>query len=335
MLFFYCSLILLVLYYFSMSSYGRNRNSASSYQFRSRAGYASGSFAPKGARRYTPKTAAARRYGAARKPGWKPKFATVAYSRDVETKYSDKAIQGAGTNTMTQASDAGGFGHTSTVWRTINFGGSNVPLGTYVQDLFKGVPQDTTVNGRVGNKINVKCVKLKITATASHLRNTPVEAVMAQYGESVIVDDPSELRQYLRTTFRVLVVKDTQVNSQNNVIAYDDVMEVDPATGFAGVHSELKIANMGRFKILTDKIFTLDADDPQKTLSLSYYNLGQVRYNATQAATPPQTALTDVGLYVVFASWVQGGWNLPVANSDRFPVALPVNVSRRLCFTDL
>lgn len=321
-----------------MSSYGRYRNSASSYQFRARPGYASGSFAPKGARRYTPKPAAARRYGAARKPSWKPKFATVAYSRDTETKYSDKAIQGTG-RVMVGAVTAAGFGAFSQGWRNVNFGGAvGTPSTIMQQDLLKGVTQGLTASNRIGNKINVKCMKLKITLTGAWILNSTASLENGQYGESVLDDETPKLRQYLRTTYRVLVVQDSQVNSIENEVNYDEVMEADATTGMAGVHSELKIGNMGRFKILTDKIVNLDATDPQKTLSLNYYNLGPVRYNgATNTTDPvsgpiPGPALTDKSIYIVYAAWTQGANTATIAAG--LPTLDPVNVSRRLCFTD-
>lgn len=82
------------------------------------------------------------------------------------------------------------------------------------------------------------------------------------YGEAVVDDVANTLIQYLRTTYRVCIVRDLQVNSTATQVNWGDVFS--NLDGTAGVHSELNIANMGRFRILMDKLVHLDADDPQK-----------------------------------------------------------------------
>jgi len=264
------------------------------------------------------------------KPRAAARFATVAYTRDVETKYSDKAVQGVGV-VMAGALLAGGYNGYSDGWRTMNFGGTVTPTTDYHQDLLKGVLQNTTAQGRIGNKINVHLMNLKITMTACYLLNATTLFENAQNGEAVIDSVATELRQYLRTTYRIVVIKDTQVNSADKKILYGDVFENDATTGLAGVHSELRVANMGRFKILHDQLVELRADNPQKTLALDFKNIGEVRYNGPQT-DPASPALTDKGIYVVWASWVQGTTTI---TAPYIPQQDNVNVSRRLCFTDI
>ena len=75
-----------------------------------------------------------------------------------------------------------------------------------------------------------------------------------QHGEGIVENE----EEYLRTTYRFVIVKDLQVNSQNTTVSWNDVFENTGAlTG--GIHSELSIENMGRFIVLEDKYFTLDA----------------------------------------------------------------------------
>ena len=298
----------------------RTKSAPSSYRRRT---YGSGSYSKK--------------FGTVQKTrrlkSFKPRFATVGFTRDMETKYADKAIASTG-GTLSKAQGANGWFLTSTTWRAVNFGGDTAGTVTQgQQDLLKGVIQGTTATTRIGNKIRVKELKLKVSFAAAQVVNATTGFENAQYGESVLDETANQLSQYLRTTYRLLVVKDLQVNSAENEIEYSDVMESTAATGFAGVHSELKVANMGRFRIMTDRLFNLDADDPMKTISLNYYDIGDVRYNGTEtsAAVP---ALTNNGIYVVWAMWTQGAVGITAGAGGPTLLGSAVNVSRRLCFQD-
>lgn len=279
------------------------------------------------------------------------KFATVGYSRNVETKYHDKAI-GTLTKNMsktgsvtpgapetTQAAAMGAFAESDRWFITsMNTESSNPgsPGSLYASDLMKGIGTGTTVTGRIGNKIRVKWMKIRYTVTAPYVNNTKSDADNAQYGESALnaksVEADGTLSQFVRATVRVMIVKDTQVNSTDEVIKWDDVMEscngFGPDTGCTnGVHSELRISNMGRFQVLSDRTMELDADDPQKTKVVMLRGIGQVRYNG-----PGVNALTDQGIYVIWAVYC-GGVLMTTLNPDYFKMA-PVVVSRRIAFTD-
>lgn len=60
---------------------------------------------------------------------------------------------------------------------------------------------------------------------------------------------------------------------------------------------------MGRFIVLEDKYFTLDEDTTQNTytFTINGSKIGNVRYNG-----PSDTALTDKGIYVIYAAYVMG-----------------------------
>ena len=77
----------------------------------------------------------------------------------------------------------------------------------------------------------------------------------------------------------MVIVKDLQVNSTDAQITWPQVFDTTGTQ--AGVHSELNVDNMGRFIVLEDKIFTLDADNPQKTcpFMINGSAIGPVRYN--------------------------------------------------------
>lgn len=278
----------------------------------------------------------ARRSLYGRKSSARPRFATVGYKRDIETKYSDKAILGDGglmKDVGLTSLGSIGWSGTSTTWKETSLADATAVGGPSpgAQDLLKGIGQGSTVTTRIGNKITAKCLKIRVTMVAANITNSSTAAANAQHGESSIDTAAGVLNQYLRTTYRVLVVKDTQVNSTDSEITYDMVMETN-ATGVGtgtpgGIHAEQKIANMGRFKVLADKTVNLDADDPMKTIKMNLYKLGSVRYNG-----PTGTALTDKGIYVIWAAFTMGKTDTSFSTPD--PTLSQIVVSSRLCFTD-
>ena len=94
-----------------------------------------------------------------------------------------------------------------------------------------------------------------------------------QNGESLATaTDATSIEQFLRTTWRVVIFKDLQVNSTDPYIGWADVFQnqtvntgsAAPIGEMGGVHSELNISNMGRFRILSDRTVELSAVCPQK-----------------------------------------------------------------------
>jgi len=340
MLFFYYSLILLVLYYFSMYSNGRYRNSASSYQFRARPGYASGSFAPKNARRYTKAagTAATRRYGTARKPAFKPKFAVISYSRDVEKKYLDRALRvlfaAANATSDTPTSDpVDGIMFKALSYRSYSFSGiAEASAVNITNNLLRAMAQGNTVNDRIGQKVTGKYIKGAMTLTAAK-HSVAITGASNMYGEALISETEDPQFQYLRTTWRVAIVRDNQINGTGLDVTWDAVFQlgtkaVDGQDGnVGGVHSELNINNMGRFTVLQDRFFDLDADDPQTTwrYTIPGSQIGQVRYNG-----PDTNSVSDKGIYVVCAAYVNG-----VRQAVTTSISAPtLTMHSRFCFTD-
>lgn len=255
----------------------------------------------------------------------KPRFATVGFARNVEKKYFDKTYQ-ANTNESltgqtTPALANNGVTYISNTWGDYSFGSQVATAAVTSNDMLKGVATGTTARTRIGNKLRVKYVKGAFTFTAAGASSL---ATNDQGGERAIGATPEEYAMYLRTTVRFCIVKDLQVNSTDTQVTWAQVF--DTTNLQAGVHSELNVDNMGRFILLEDKVFTLDADTPQVTcpFNVSGSELGSVRYNG-----PTANALTDKGLYVVWAAFIMG-----VGSAlNGIQMASPVGHSR-LCFTD-
>lgn len=251
----------------------------------------------------------------------KPRFALAGYARNTEKKYFDKTYISNSNEQLTgstTANDSNGVTYISNEWGNYTFG-IQAAQAEVSNDMLKGVATGTTARTRIGNKVKLSYLKGAFTFTAA-----ATTGQSTQNGETVEGDPDGVGGEYLRTTYRFVIVKDMQVNSTDVNITWQQVF--DTTNQQAGVHSELNVDNMGRFIVLEDKIFTVDADSPQKTLpfTISGSKLGSIRYNGPGAA-----ALTDKGCYVVWSAYVMGWRNI----AARIGLPSPVGHSR-MCFTD-
>ena len=155
------------------------------------------------------------------------------------------------------------------------------------------------------------------------------ENVIDDQGGEEVANGTTNGLQYLRTSWRVVIVKDTQSNSTDPQITWDQVFTsgvVKTNEEVGGINSELNIGNMGRFVILSDQYIELSAENPQKTIKfmLPGSKVGSVRYNG-----PSDNALTDKGVYVIAANQTTGAYNAAGAN---YPGMCAVQ--SRFCFVD-
>ena len=187
-------------------------------------------------------------------------------------------------------------------------------------NMLKYLSTGATARLRIGNKITVKYIKGAFTIQAATIG--PVFSGESQNGEAII----GETDQYARTSYRVAIVKDTQVNNTSNTVLWNDVFETNRG-GTGSVHSELKVENMGRFIVLYDKFFNVDADNPIKTVPfwISGSRVGNVRYNDSDAS-----ALTDKGIALIYSAWCPGT-GITAAGAMTLP---KLKFHHRLCFTD-
>lgn len=263
-----------------------------------------------------------------KRSGMIPRFATVGFARNVEKKYFDKTYQANNSESLTGQTaptvNNNGITYISNTWGNYSFGSQVATASVVSNDMLKGVATGTTARTRIGNKLRVSYVKGAFTFNAAITGSGSV-AVKNQGGEALNTEAAVvNVQSYLRTTYRFCIVKDLQVNSTDTQITWAQVF--DTTNLQAGVHSELNVDNMGRFIVIEDKIFTVDADTPQKTCPFMVRgsSLGSIRYNG-----PSEAALTDKGLYIIWAAFVMG--SLMPANLVDLPS--PVGHSR-LCFTD-
>ena len=214
-------------------------------------------------------------------------------------------------------------GFKTSSWYGFNF---NQPLASGVaitQDLTKGIGTGTSTTTRVGNKVKSIYMKGSILVTA----NQENSSTDNQNGEEVV--NNSNSFQYLRTSWRIVIVKDTQSNSTDANITWDQVFSsgaVKSNEEVGGINSELNIGNMGRFIILKDMRCELSAERPQATVPffISGSSVGEVRYNNDTI-----NALTDKGIYIIAANQTTG---LETGGGYAKPGLCAVQ--SRFCFTD-
>lgn len=255
----------------------------------------------------------------------------TGFARNIEKKFNDRLFEGGSLRYSTgdeqYAIRSNGFMWTSTNWYDTSFKGKIPSRVEVSNDLVKGLETGTTARTRIGNKVKGCWIKGTITFTAA--RNVGMgsqgEAIKSQNGEVFVDDDVLSEENYLRTTFRMAIVKDNQVNSTQTHIAWDEVFGGNDKAN--GVHSQQNIDNMGRFTIIEDRKFELYANKPQKTLDFTIpgTNIGSVRYNG-----PSENALTDRGIYIIWAAYTVGA---QYNDTSVMNLAGPTGYSR-FCFTD-
>lgn len=253
---------------------------------------------------------------------YKKSTVNVGYNKNVEKKYFD-----AGENNFTwvRSTVSGGGGLEKFIKLTSTGDQSMVLLENYI----KNIPQGTTVRSRVGNKIKMCYQKFGFNICAA-------KSSRDQNGETVdeaTQPNPGEPVNFMKTTFRIVIVKDLQVNNSTNKIVWGNVFEdrnwIVAPNGteiVMGCVDNLNIANMGRFIILHDSVHQLDATDPMKCVKFTLNTKDVLRFNG-----PGPGALTDKGYYVLVSQdiWSEDS----TVGVDVLPGRVACNV--RCCFADV
>ena len=94
-------------------------------------------------------------------------------------------------------------------------------------DLLKYVDNGANVDQRIGNKVKGNYLKGAMTLTAARQQGASSGATNGdQNGESLATaTDATSIEQFLRTTWRVVIFKDLQVNSTDPYIGWADVFQ--------------------------------------------------------------------------------------------------------------
>lgn len=248
----------------------------------------------------------------------------TGWAMNAEKKYHDMtwASNGLKEDTgFTGAADKDtGYMWKSTEWYNYAFNTAGMTKAVQPNNMMSGVQTGATVRERIGNKVTCVYLKGSLTFTAAC-----VDGIMTpnnQHGEQAMPTTAN----YLRTTYRYAIIKDTQVNSIERDVEWQDVFENGVKSG-AGVHAELKIDNMGRFIVLKEGLVQVDGDDPQKTIKffIGGNRIGNVRYSGAP------TGYTDKSVRMVWAAFSMGVGNVPDTNIWSTSIV----GNSRFCFRDV
>lgn len=195
-----------------------------------------------------------------------------------------------------------------------------------LQNLMNGVG----VKERTGRKIDVEWIKGSFTISAAAVKigqvvsTASVESYLTPYTPAWTTMHA----HYMRTSMRMVIVKDLQYMSSVDTVNWNDVFEI---FGYMGsIHTEQSPESMNRFKILSDQTFVLDGTHPQTTIPfyIKGSDIGEVCYDSDGV-----DAATSCGVHVIWASYTANFWELESISPDAM---LPPTVvgHTRVCFTD-
>lgn len=266
----------------------------------------------------------------------------------VEKKYQDIAL----ITTQVQAGETGkngsvdgsnGVNWQSQQWSNYYFFNKNAGNWSLMtNNLIKSPGQGVGILDRIGNVITVNYVKGRITFTAAK-QCTPSTEGVNQHGEALAAtSDNTVAYQHLRTTIRYCIVLDKQMYNQESsslgALWYNEVFKqssTDEDGAIGGVHSDLRLDHLGRYKVIIDKTINIDADDPQRTVEFfvsgsDLQNGGRVRYSS-----PVETSCTaNQSLHIIWAAFTSeqtAGINTGGSEGLTSPTVV---VNSRMCFID-
>lgn len=257
-----------------------------------------------------------------RRPARKLKMATVGYLKDLEVKYTDTTWVGTTwTPQIISYEQTPGTPASAVVQGIKYMSNLRASTGTSTsQNMVSGVFVGSQATNRVGNRIKGRWLQCGVTLEAA---KSPVQ----QFGEQVNVEGAvTSAQYYMKTNYRIVIVKDKQVNNTTNTINWGDVFGIGltgvDGTSFAGGENR-DIPNMGRFELVKQVRCTVDGDMPMKNVQIGC-PVGYIRYSGGNP-----DSLTNVGYYMLIGQDVLG-----TANSAAYVIAGNVRVTARFSFTD-
>lgn len=174
--------------------------------------------------------------------------------------------------------------------RSFGFG-TNLDVTEYLQPVVSGrvlpfllsaIAQGAGANQRVGNRIMMRNVRFSAILSAAQLIGAPFsQAELAgNVGNLGAATESSGLaassawtpQKFIRTTFRVMFVRDRMVSLTGSVPSAPLSPAIDDILALGGglyTTANLNLASLGRFQILYDRKFTCDSDDPQRSLTMN------------------------------------------------------------------
>lgn len=193
-----------------------------------------------------------------------------------------------------------------------NANGRSFITGERSSNALSGIGQGTISMSRIGNSINVKKLFYRVVLTANGVDGRYLQKNGGEMVSTPIVRDieTGEIcdcgYSYMRTTYRVCIVKDKEMFKEPKNLKWDDVFENNFGPGTnepGGIWGEKKIDVWAKYDILRDITVELNGENPQKTIEIVIHEeeIGEVRYKNENALAP-----TSQGIYLVWSNVSMG-----------------------------
>lgn len=253
-----------------------------------------------------------------------------------EKKFHDKTWLGDADGRIigeSYAEQTGGYSFTSKWWENYDFNNNLDIVNVQRSNILNGIKNGPGVKNRTGNKIDVEWIKGSFTITTCALNTA--EAWGTNLSEAYVVPyapgEGTPHLHYMRSSIRLVIVKDLQYMSENSYVEWEDVFESDGEQYLGCIHTEQKISNMQRYKILSDQTVVLNGFNPITTIPfyIKGSDIGQVFYNGDD-----EEANTSSGVHVVWAAYVPNYWNREAGIPGDALIKPTIVGHTRVCFTD-
>lgn len=291
---------------------------------------------------YARKSTYTRRYGRTKVSAAKkltPKLIKQVKANIPETMYCDHVIKGIA-RAMQYSPTTSTVTAESTGWTNASYGTetSITTLNPSVQSLLSWLwyDPDSTVGTKDSRSYNVKNIMIKANITANTTENDDASGAKEEQGGEQLIGSATEARvkQYLRTTYRLVLVEDlnkytTKTNyTWSDVFADEEYPNVTSTGQTEGVFSYRNVNTLSRYRVVSDRTVELSADNPSKVLSYYVPNPGRVRMDQ-EIIMDEYVRKPSKTYFFVWASCTNG-----ILRGENLTVAYGPTVSWRTSYTD-
>lgn len=155
----------------------------------------------------------------------------------------------------------------------------------FMPNCLTNVESGTTALTRIGNLIQPRFLTIKGVVNAAQTNDlTDGETIRPEYVDNM--DTVVAIARFIRTSVKVFVIRDKSMN-EKGYVEFTDVFQRPTSVPGDGADNNpflwnRKVDTMGRYQIIKEVEFQLDADDPQKSFTWSIPMGGvAIRYNGS------------------------------------------------------
>lgn len=174
------------------------------------------------------------------------------------------------------------------------------PVGVMAPNCLSNIDSGTTASTRIGNMVQPKYITLKCVLNAAATNNAEDPETLGKFED--VTGTPSAIARFMRTSVKIMIIRDKSMN-EKGFVSFSDVFEEPTQTaGPTAVNNPFlwnrKLNTIGRYEILKQVEYQLDADDPQKSFTWVVPLKGiPIRFNgaANEIGTRIAGGLTGTG----------------------------------------